>query len=76
MKIKIRPILTGLLFFQFTGLTLFAQLNTQWRGSDRTGQYPSENLLKKWPLEGPELLLHVEDLPSAYSSVVVKEPLR
>ena len=73
MEIKIRPFIIGLLFIQFTGFTLYAQLNTQWRGADRTGQYPSKNLLKEWPLEGPELLLHVDDLPSAFSSVVVKE---
>jgi len=72
MELIIRPFVTGLFLIQFMGITLYSQLNTQWRGTDRTGQYPSENLLKEWPLEGPELLLHVDDLPSAYSSVVVQ----
>jgi outer membrane protein assembly factor BamB len=75
MEITIRPFITGLFLMQFMGLALYSQLNTQWRGTDRTGQYPSQNLLKEWPPEGPELLLLVDDLPSSYSSVVVKEDL-
>jgi outer membrane protein assembly factor BamB len=73
MRIKPRIFITGLFLLQFFGFTLTAQLITQWRGADRSGQYPSEKLLKKWPKAGPTLLLHVDNLPSAYSSVVVKE---
>jgi hypothetical protein len=73
MRIKTRIFITGLFLLQFFGFTLTAQLLTQWRGANRSGQYPSEKLLKKWPESGPTLLLHVDNLPSAYSSVVVKE---
>ncbi len=73
MRIKTRIFITGLFLLQFFGFTLTAQLITQWRGANRSGQYPSEKLLKKWPESGPTLLLHVDNLPSAYSSVVVKE---
>ncbi|TFH25230.1 MAG: alcohol dehydrogenase [Bacteroidia bacterium] len=48
-----------------------AQSVTQWRGENRSGYFPSERLLKKWPEGGPELLLHVDGLPKAHSSVVV-----
>lgn len=52
---------------------LMSQEIIQWRGVDRTGYFPSENLLTEWPLEGPELLLHITDLPETYSSIVVKD---
>jgi outer membrane protein assembly factor BamB len=52
---------------------LAAQSVTQWRGENRSGYFPSKNLLKQWPADGPELLLHVENLPRAHSSVVLKD---
>jgi outer membrane protein assembly factor BamB len=51
---------------------ILAQSSTQWRGVDRSGYFPSEELLEKWPEKGPEQILHVEDLPDSYSSVVVQ----
>ena len=59
-------------FFLSTGILLVnAQSATQWRGLDRTGSYPVGNVRDSWPEEGPNLLLHVKDLPETYSSVVV-----
>lgn len=58
---------------QMVMTVLAAQSVTQWRGENRSGYFPSKNLLKKWPAEGPELLLHVENLPRAHSSVVLKD---
>jgi outer membrane protein assembly factor BamB len=52
---------------------IHGQSTTQWRGLDRSGYYPVENLADSWPEEGPELQLHVKDLPETYSSVVVYE---
>jgi outer membrane protein assembly factor BamB len=53
-----------------------SQIILEWRGINRTGFFPTNNLLTEWPeKEGPELILHVEDLPEAYSSVIVKDEI-
>lgn len=65
-------IITLTLFFTLSFSTVFAQIETQWRGENRSGFYPSENLLSEWPEAGPDLLLHVDSLGESYSSVVVK----
>ena len=52
---------------------VYTQSTTQWRGENRSGYFPSEGLLKQWPVGGPELLLHVDELPESYSSVVLYE---
>ena len=64
-----------LVFFAVTVPAMFAQLTPQWRGLDRSGSYPGEQLSDAWPAGGPELLLHVGDLPESYSSVVVKDEI-
>lgn len=43
----------------------------QWRGPDRDGKYPAEELLKKWPADGPELVLQKEGLGGGYSTPVI-----
>ncbi len=50
-----------------------AQDILEWRGIDRTGYFPSTNLLDEWPKDGPELLLQLDDLPNSYSSIVVQD---
>ena len=52
-------------------LSMFAQVNTQWRGLNRDGIYNNENLLKVWPEEGPELLWYNDSLPTGYSSPTI-----
>jgi len=42
----------------------------QFRGPNRDGKFPEENLLKEWPEGGPELLLELEGIGEGYSSVV------
>jgi outer membrane protein assembly factor BamB len=44
---------------------------TQFRGPNRDGIYPDKNLLKKWPVEGPKLLLEIKGLGEGYSSAVI-----
>lgn len=64
-------ILTFLLFtFIFSG-NLFAQDLVEWRGPNRLGIYPDQNLLKSWPENGPSLLLELNDIGNGYSSPVV-----
>jgi len=47
------------------------QIESQWRGPDRDGVYPGENLLRKWPETGPKLLWLAEGLGAGYSSPAV-----
>lgn len=42
---------------------------SQWRGPARNGIYPAENLLKKWPEDGPEMLWSFEGLGDGHGNV-------
>ena len=68
MKILISILLT----FIFFG-TLFSQDLVEWRGLNRTGHYPDQNLLKSWPEKGPQTLLELKDVGNGYSTPVVYE---
>ena len=68
MKNKICLVLVTVLF-SFS--TLFAQIDSQWRGPNRDGVYPNESLLKLWPEEGPKLLWFVDGVGAGYSSPAV-----
>ncbi len=60
-----------ILCLSLLSLPLLAQENIQWRGTDRTGVYKEQGLLKSWPEKGPELLWHFDQLGEGYSSVAV-----
>ena len=59
------------LFFSLNLSFALGQIESQWRGPDRDGVYPDENLLRKWPDAGPRLLWFVEGLGAGYSSAAV-----
>jgi outer membrane protein assembly factor BamB len=59
-----------LLTFIFSG-NLFSQDIVEWRGLNRSGIYPDQNLLKSWPENGPKLLLELDKIGNGYSSPVV-----
>jgi len=59
-----------LLAFMLTQ-NLFSQTVVQWRGPNRTGNYPDQRLLKSWPVTGPQLLLELKNVGDGYSSPVV-----
>lgn len=44
-----------------------------WRGEDRTGIYQEDNLLKRWPADGPALLWMNSDIGDGYSSATVTD---
>jgi outer membrane protein assembly factor BamB len=46
-----------------------AQSIAQWRGINRDGIYEDQQLLKTWPVNGPELLWAYEDLGDGFGSV-------
>jgi outer membrane protein assembly factor BamB len=52
-------------------LFLSAQTNIQWRGTDRSGIYHEQGLLKQWPENGPGLKWHFDDLGEGHSSVAI-----
>ncbi|MCK4922980.1 MAG: PQQ-like beta-propeller repeat protein [Bacteroidales bacterium] len=45
----------------------------QFRGEDRNGIYHESELLKEWPLEGPEEILSIENIGNGYGSPIVTE---
>jgi outer membrane protein assembly factor BamB len=59
------------LLISFLTGSLIAQDLVEWRGLNRTGIYPDQNLLKSWPKNGPQLLLELKDIGNGYSSPVV-----
>jgi outer membrane protein assembly factor BamB len=58
-------------FFLFVSFSLATQAQSvlEWRGTDRTGIYPEQGLMKSWPVEGPELIWSALNLPAGWSSV-------
>jgi len=60
--------LTLLLISSFTSTS---QEVYQWRGPERDGIYKEKNLLKSWPLNGPELLWINENIGEGYGSMAV-----
>lgn len=52
-------------------LSLSAQDNIQWRGTDRTGVYNENGLLKTWPTDGPAMLWHYNGVGEGHSSVAI-----
>ena len=59
-----------LLTLIFSG-DLFSQDVVEWRGPNRSGIYPDQNLLKSWPANGTKLLLELDKIGNGYSSPVV-----
>ncbi|MDR0573578.1 MAG: PQQ-binding-like beta-propeller repeat protein [Tannerella sp.] len=59
------------LYLSLLALSLSAQDNIQWRGTDRTGIYHETGLLKSWPENGPVLLWHYDGLGEGHSSVAI-----
>jgi outer membrane protein assembly factor BamB len=63
-----------LLFFSaacFIISTSFAQEVLQFRGANRSGTYKESNLLKSWPVTGPNLLWEYEGIGNGYGSPAI-----
>ena len=45
----------------------------QWRGENRTGVFPEENLLNEWPENGPQEMWFAEGIGNGYGSPTVTE---
>jgi outer membrane protein assembly factor BamB len=50
---------------------VFAQDISQWRGPVRSGIYNETGLLKKWPLTGPKMIWHFDQLGEGFGSAAV-----
>lgn len=48
-----------------------AQITYQWRGANRDGKYDEKQLLKSWPVNGPEMLWNNTDIGIGYGSPAV-----
>jgi len=57
----------------FIALAVSSQITAQWRGPDRDGKYTDKNLLKRWPNDGPKLVLSFTGVGKGYSQPVVYE---
>ncbi|MBT6005007.1 MAG: hypothetical protein HOG79_04740, partial [Prolixibacteraceae bacterium] len=67
-------------FFLFFSILIFstvlvAQTSTKWRGPNGNGIYNETGLLKQWPVSGPEILWHYDDLGEGHSSPVFANDL-
>jgi len=72
MKNRMRYlVLAGCLMFS---AILIAQ-DAQWRGPDRNGVYPGNQILKTWPEEGPEQLFITEGIGKGFSSAVAADSM-
>lgn len=58
-------------FFLLNTFETFAQEVLQWRGADRSGNYPGTDLLQSWPPGGPALLWEFDGLGNGYGSPVI-----
>lgn len=63
-------LLLFLLVFFLSG-SLFSHDIAEWRGPNRSGIYPEQNLLKSWPEKGLKLLIELDKIGNGYSSPVV-----
>lgn len=54
----------------FTSSFLSAQTLTRWRGPNGNGVYNETGLLKQWPVTGPEIVWHYDELGDGHSSPV------
>lgn len=50
----------------FAAVNLYSQATAQFRGLQRNGVYPENNLLKSWPAEGPKLLWSNNEVGNGY----------
>jgi outer membrane protein assembly factor BamB len=55
----------------FISNILYAQEASQWRGKNRDGIYDEKALLREWPVGGPRLLWHYDNLGEGHASAAV-----
>ena len=67
---RTRSILLVSMLLLLTSVSFSAVLS-EWRGPNRDGIYPNENLLKEWPADGPALLWSAGGLGVCFSSPAV-----
>ncbi len=48
-----------------------AQFESQFRGINRDGVYSEKGLIKQWPVDGPKILWHFDELGKGFTSAVV-----
>lgn len=66
-----KPGTLAVLLFVLCTTLLSGSTEAQWRGLQRDGIYPGENLLDVWPEAGPERLWYAEGIGAGFSSAAV-----
>lgn len=74
MKTTVFVCLTFLMAGNFVSSSIAAEWN-QWRGPNRDGKSPDKNLLKTWPVAGPQLLWKYEGVGNGFSTIAIAEGL-
>jgi outer membrane protein assembly factor BamB len=69
-KVMINKLFVAFIVFIFTISIVEAQTPTKWRGPNGNGIYNETDLLKEWPVGGPEILWHFDGLGEGHSSPV------
>lgn len=60
-----------MLLFCLLSSTGYSQTIAQWRGVDRKGIYAEADLLKSWPVAGPDLVWSVDNIGNGYGSPAI-----
>jgi outer membrane protein assembly factor BamB len=61
------------IFLIFTFISGYTQNIVEFRGENRSGTYPSVNLLKSWPKQGPTQILKLTGFGKGYSQPIVAD---
>lgn len=63
----------AVLLIAFSACTTPPQKIAEWRGPNRSGNYPDKNLLKSWPQDGPTVQWESDSIGFGYSSPIVTD---
>ena len=66
-----KTIIVIIIIMGFGQLQSSVQEIAQWRGENRDGIYNETGLLKQWPVDGPKLLWHYDELGPGHASAAV-----
>lgn len=62
-----------IIFLALIQIASTAQEIAQWRGDNRDGHYDETGLLKQWPVDGPKMIWHYDNLGVGHASAAVTD---
>jgi hypothetical protein len=72
MKSTFTKLFVSVLFCSSSVTLIYSQLY-EWRGPGRSGIYNESGLLKKWPVDGPEIIWEAINMGDGYSSPTITD---